>query len=77
MKILMLISSLEVGGAETHLCDLAVGLARLDVGVTVASGGGVLEAELRGAGIGHIRLPLASKDPISVARSYLALRNFV
>ena len=77
MKILMLISSLEVGGAETHLIELARGLKSLGVRVTVASDGGVLVSELEREGIKHITLPLGSKNPLSVARSYLSLRAFI
>ena len=77
MKVLMLISSLDVGGAETHLLELVKHLKKLGVRVTVASGGGVLVSELEREGAEHITLPLGSKNPLAVVRSYLVLRRLV
>ncbi|MBO5415298.1 MAG: glycosyltransferase [Clostridia bacterium] len=74
MKILMLISSLDIGGAETHLCTLSAALARLGNEVCVISGGGRAADSLSGAGVRHVTLPLGSRNPISVLRSYLAIR---
>lgn len=77
MKVLMLISSLDVGGAETHVLELSRGLSGLGVRVTVASGGGRLVTELEREGIEHLTLPLGSKDPFRIARSYISLRSFI
>ena len=77
MKVLMLISSLDVGGAETHVLELSRGLAGLGAQVTVASGGGRFATELEREGIEHLTLPLGSKDPFRIARSYIALRSFI
>ena len=41
MKILLLIDSLGIGGAETHVFELAGGLRELGAEVCVASSGGV------------------------------------
>ena len=46
MKILMLIDSLGVGGAETHVETLAQDLATLGCEVVVASSGGAIADKL-------------------------------
>lgn len=58
MKILLLIDSMETGGAETHLELLARELADMGHGVTVASAGGQLCKQLAvRKGINCITLP--------------------
>lgn len=74
MNILMLVSALDCGGVETHIVSLAKEMRDRGHGVAVASSGGRLAAELEGAGISHIRLPLASHDPIKLA---LAVRKLI
>jgi glycosyltransferase involved in cell wall biosynthesis len=53
MRVLFLVRSLEVGGAERQLVLLARGLARRghDVSVAVFYAGGLFEAEVRAAGL--------------------------
>lgn len=53
MKVMFLVRSLEVGGAERQLVVLALGLLHAGhaVDVAVFYGGGALESELRDAGI--------------------------
>ena len=65
MKILMLIDSLGIGGAETHVCALAEELARAGSTVTVAASDGVLRERLINSKIKFIRLPSIKKPPIS------------
>ncbi len=77
MKVLMLISSLETGGAETHLCELSRALSSRGICVFVASGGGTLTEELRKHGIPHISIPLNSKSPISLLKSYFLLSKLI
>ncbi len=62
MKILMLSSSLGIGGAETHVLELSLALCRNGHSVTVISGGGEYEKMLRG--IPHIYAPLDKKRGI-------------
>lgn len=57
MKILMLIDSLGIGGAETHVETLALGLAELGSDVCVASSGGAIAQRLVAKGIPHLLLP--------------------
>jgi len=53
MKTIFLIRGLEIGGAERQLIALAIGLKKRghDIMIIVFYGGGVMEAELRAAGI--------------------------
>lgn len=77
MKILMLISSLAIGGAETHVVELSAALVRRGEQVCVVSGGGVLSERLSALGVEHITLPLGSRDPFSLIRAYMGLRRIL
>ena len=77
MKILMLISSLDVGGAETHLCELATELRRQGNDITVASEGGGMLRRLGGSGVKHLKIPLGSKNPIKMLTAYKKLLTLV
>ena len=57
MKILILIDSLEQGGAETHVELLCSHLQKLGVDVFVASAGGAVAKRMKRAGIKQIYLP--------------------
>ena len=57
MKILMLIDSLEVGGAETHLCSLCAQLKKEGHSIIVASSGGKMLYILQNVGVKHHFLP--------------------
>ncbi len=75
MKFLFLISSLDRGGAETHLVTLAANFARNGHSVTVFSSGGELAKQLASLGIQHEKAPLNSHAPLSLLRSYFALKK--
>ena len=62
MKILMLIDSLGVGGAESHVEILATELAKMGHEIIVASAGGVLCKRLRGANVRCVFLPKILKN---------------
>lgn len=64
MKILLLTDRLDVGGAETHIAQLATGLLKLGNEVWVASAGGALADRLEKQGVVQIRMPLGSHSPI-------------
>ncbi len=79
MKILMLIDSLEVGGAETHVEILADELASRGHEITVTSGGGKLHQKLQKGKIKCIHLPLLQtkkrhKNNVSFILHFLPLR---
>lgn len=77
MKILMVLMGLEIGGAETHVAELAIGLARRGHDVHVASNGGVYENEISKYNIKHHKLPLHTKNPVSMAKSYAGLKKII
>ena len=57
MKILLLIDSLDIGGAETHVEILAIELKSMGHEVVIASGGGKIHDRLIKNGIKCICLP--------------------
>ncbi len=61
--------ALDAGGVERTAVDVARGLADAGHVALVASEGGRLEGELERAGGRHVRLPLASKNPITMLAS--------
>ena len=77
MKLLMVLMGLEIGGAETHVVELAKELARRGHTVHIASNGGVYEKEIAEAGITHYSLPLHTKMPLSVSKSYRGLKKII
>lgn len=76
-KILMTLMGLEIGGAETHVVELADELARRGWDVTLASNGGVYEQGLAASGIKHVKVPLHNKNPLNMMRSYRSLKRLI
>lgn len=68
---------LDIGGAETHVVELSRALKKLGNEVVVASNGGVYEKELADCGIEHVKLPLHSKRPDAVIKSYFGLKKYI
>ena len=77
MKILMATMKMEIGGAETHILELAKALAAQGVDVTVVSAGGVYAQELTAAGIAHVTAPLHTRRPDQVLRAAAVLRRLI
>ncbi len=77
MKILMLIDSLHIGGAETHVLTLSRALTKLGAQVSVLSSGGALENDLKQHGIPTLRFPAAVTSPVGLLRCALFLRRLV
>ena len=77
MKILMLTSSFDIGGAETHILELAKALKQKGHIISVASAGGEYVEALIKNGIFHITLPLNSKNPIKMLSSYKVLKKAI
>ncbi|MBQ9429404.1 MAG: polysaccharide pyruvyl transferase CsaB [Clostridia bacterium] len=73
LKILMTTMQMGFGGAETHIYELCRALSANGHEVTVASAGGAYADMLSAAGIRHITLPLNTKRPDAVLRSYRSL----
>lgn len=66
MKVLQVIPGLDTGGAERTTIEIAQALVRAGHDALVASEGGAMEAELAAAGGELIRLPLGTKNPVTM-----------
>ena len=67
--VLQVLPALVTGVAERGCIDVALALAQAGAVPLVASQGGPMTAELDRAGIRHITLPLASKNPLVIRRN--------
>ena len=68
---------MDVGGAETHIRDLVLGLRRMGVDVHLLSGGGRLADALEKEGIRQLRTHLFCRRPIALLRARRMLRRLV
>jgi len=73
----MVLMGLEIGGAETHVAELAMELARRGHEIHIASNGGVYENEIAKYNIEHHKLPLHVKNPVSMYKSYRGLKKLI
>ncbi|KXZ40511.1 Glycosyltransferase involved in cell wall bisynthesis [Alkalithermobacter thermoalcaliphilus JW-YL-7 = DSM 7308] len=76
-KILLALMGLNIGGAETHVVELAKGLKKEGFDVIVVSNGGVYEKELKESFIKHYNVPLHNKNPINMIKSYILLKKII
>lgn len=76
-NILITTMRLDIGGAETHIVELAKGLSREGFNVVVASTGGVYEKELIDSNIKVYHVPLDNKKPHNVVKAYYRLKNII
>ncbi len=67
--VLQVLPRLITGGAERGAVDIAVALTEAGGTSLVASEGGPMVYELKRAGVTHIELPLASKNPLVMRRN--------
>lgn len=77
MKILMIIDSIDIGGAETHLINLVEALKKYGYESYVTSSGGIYEEELKQENIDHYKLPVNSKNPIKLSLTLIKLRKYI
>lgn len=77
MKIFMALMGLDIGGAETHVMELALELSRRGHEIVLASNGGVYVEFLEKAGIRHIPVPMNQRNPLLMARSLWRLRRVI
>lgn len=68
-KIMMATMGLDIGGAETHIVELAKQLHTMGHDVFVVSNGGVYVPELQQAGIRHYQAPLHRRSLSCMRRS--------
>ena len=64
MKILILTDRLHMGGAETHIAQLAETLRKGGEEVFIASAGGTIADRLEAIGIFQLRMPLGTHSPL-------------
>lgn len=77
MKILMTLMGLEIGGAETHVVELAKELHTQGHTILVASNGGVYESALAELGIRHIKIPMHQRVLGNMLRSLKLLKKLI
>ncbi len=77
MNILMSLMQLDIGGAETHVVELAKELKRRGHNIIVTSRGGAYEKELEEFGIRHYCVPLNTKKPKEVMTAFARLRAII
>ncbi len=75
--VMQIIPALENGGVERGTIDIAKALKKADFEPIVVSKGGVLVYQLREAGITHITLPVASKNPLKIFLNIKKLANVI
>jgi glycosyltransferase involved in cell wall biosynthesis len=75
--VLQVIPSLVSGGVERGTIEVASALVAAGWNAYVASAGGPMERELARAGVEHIYLPLASKNPLKIRRNAAALVEII
>lgn len=75
-NIVILTMGLDIGGAETHIVELAGELRRQGHTVTIFSSGGAFTEQLDALDVKHITAPMNNKHLISLIRSYRALLHF-
>lgn len=76
-NILLSLMQLNIGGAETHVVELAKELKRKGFNVVVTSNGGVYVKELEEAGIKHYAVPLQNKNPLNVFKAQKLLAKII
>ena len=75
--VLQVVPSLVSGGVERGTVDLAEALVRAGWTAVVASAGGPMEHQVTRAGAHHLKLPLASKNPLVMRRNAAALAGII
>src|SRR5579863_6349390 len=75
--VLQVIPGLVSGGVERGTIDLAGALVAAGWTAYVASSGGPLEHQLARLGARHLKLPLASKNPLVMRRNAAALTGII
>lgn len=77
MNILLVTMGMDIGGAETHILELAKELKKRGNVVLVASNGGKYVDELNESGIEHIWAPLHNKHPLNILKSSKILKKTI
>ena len=75
MRILLVTMGMDIGGAETHILELAKELKHRNNDVYVVSNGGKYVEELKECNIEHIWAPLHNKNINNMIKSYKILKK--
>ena len=75
--ILQVVPSLFSGGVERGTLDVAKALVDNNYRSMVASSGGGLVANLTAAGSEHIKMKVASKNPVTIYRNYKTMVELI
>ncbi len=76
-NLMLSLMQLNIGGAETHVVELAKELKKRGYNVIVTSNGGVYVQELESAGIKHYTVPLQNKNPKNVMKAWKMLKSII
>ena len=77
MKILMATMQLDIGGAETHIVELAKQLKVMGHDIAIISNGGVYVKEIEEAGIRHYKAPLHRRSAVDMMKALPILRDVI
>ena len=77
MNILLVTMEMNMGGAETHVLELAKALKKRENDVFVISAGGKLVAELEKYGVKHIYAPLKDKKISHIIESVKTIEKII
>ena len=77
MKILMATMGLDIGGAETHIVELAKELKSEGHSIAIISNGGVYVPEVEAAGIRHYTAPLNRRSISAMLQGRKLLREAI
>lgn len=76
-NVLLALMQLNIGGAETHVVELAKELKRKGYNVVVTSNGGVYVKELEDYGIKHYTVPMQNKKPQNMLKAARLLKRII
>ena len=76
-KTLLATMSLDIGGAETHIVELALEMTRRGIDVSVASNGGEYVTTLEQAGIRHYVVPMHRRRLFYMMKSFFLMRKLI
>lgn len=77
MRILLVAMEMNIGGAETHILELAIALKKRGNHVFVISAGGKLVEELEKNEIPHTIAPLKDKMPSHMIEAYRTIKRVI
>lgn len=76
-KVMQVLPELNQGGVERGTVDIASALIHSGYSTFVCSNGGKLVADLEAIHVKHIKLPLHSKNPITMIRNVFRLKDII